>query len=230
MGLLTPSEETCQTGHDNAVRRTYRSDQELAMRDALEGWCRSRWPDARLVHELVMGRGVVRADLAAVSPGHLAAFEIKSEYDDTSRLMHQVGMFRLAVPELWIVTAARHAEDAKALHYLLPSVGVLLVTGAGEGRGKIDRTAVVIEVIAEATPFAPLAKAMLSLLWVAELAAEATRSRLIQCAPSKPPTHSRLVEAVLKLTPGEQMEVVCRQLRGREMMWRADPPVREISA
>ena len=73
MKLLTESD---QLSAGEKVRRLYRSKEELAIRDALERVCRLRWPEARLVHELVMGRGSVRADLAAVAPNHLAAFEI----------------------------------------------------------------------------------------------------------------------------------------------------------
>ena len=53
-----------------------------------------------------MGRGAVRADVAFITPNHIAVVEIKSDRDDTDRLLHQAGMFRAAVPELWIASLA----------------------------------------------------------------------------------------------------------------------------
>jgi hypothetical protein len=68
------------------------------LRDGLELIMRQRLPDARVVHELVMGAREVRADVVAIAPNHIAAVEVKGAYDNVSRLMHQVGMFQLCVP------------------------------------------------------------------------------------------------------------------------------------
>jgi hypothetical protein len=37
--------------------------------------------------------------------------------------------------------------------------------------------------------------------------------------------HARLVEAMLRLGPAERLAAVCRQMRARDALWRADPPV-----
>lgn len=209
-------------------RRPYRSTAELALRDAVERWGRSRWPDARVVHELVMDRGTVRADMAFVSPDHLVAIEIKSEYDDTSRLIHQAGMYRLAAPEVWIVAPARHAADVDLVGYLIPSLGLAKtdkdrVTGGEYVLGP-PPTQFEIEAAREPTPFAPVPRCALSLLWVAELADEARRARLL--AGGRPPTHANLVALLIdKLSSAEITTAVCRQLRARQAFWRADPPI-----
>lgn len=237
MSILTPSEQKAQTAVEKAVRTSYRSDAEIAMREVLEGWCRTRYPDSRLFHELVMGRGTVRADLAAIKTDHLAAFEIKGPFDNTERLLHQIAMFRLAVPELWIVVAGRHAKDAQVIRHLLPSVGLLEIVHVSNAQwdasdqrsyrsawqGTVDRTALRVEVIAEAEPFTVLPSALLGLCWVAELDAEAKRARLVQGSRN---THDKLATAMERLSPAEQMEAVCRQLRARETMFRADAPIR----
>lgn len=239
-GLLTPSEAKAQAAVETAVRKSYRSDAEIAMRDVLEAWCRARWPDARLFHELVMGRGTVRADLAAIAPAHLVAFEIKGPWDGLGRLLHQIAMFRLAVPELWLVVAGSSARDAGMIRHLLPSVGLIEIRHAaitdwdrqgaddyghiyGEAwGGKVDRGALTVEVIAESARFEPHPEALLDLLWVAELDAEAARHRV--GVSSRKATHQKLVEALLTLTPAEQLAAVCRRLRRRDTMFRADAP------
>jgi hypothetical protein len=119
----------------NAVgRMSYRSATEIKIREVLEAWCRKRWPKARLINELVVFRGEARADMAAVDENHLVAFEIKGPNDDTKRLIHQCGMFRLATPELWIVAAEPHCDDAMLMNYLLPSVGVACIKGLPQMR------------------------------------------------------------------------------------------------
>ena len=66
---------------------------------------------------MVMGGGRVRADVVAISTDHIAAFEVKGEYDETVRLLHQVGMYQLCVPEVWmVVPVGRHADDARCEH------------------------------------------------------------------------------------------------------------------
>lgn len=214
--LLQPVEPMDQA----APVRRYRSDDELAIRDALEPWGRSRWPEARCCHELVMNRGTARADMAFVAPRHLVSIEIKSAWDTTERLIPQIAMFRLATPECWVVVDQRHGRDADLVHWLLPTIGVALALREGDRRGPFR-----IEVQREPASFVPHPEAMLSLLWVRELLAEATASRLIQRRSSKPPSHRVLIDFMLRLDPAEQLAAVCRQLRARTALWRADPPV-----
>lgn len=207
------------------VRHVFnRSGAELAMRDAVERWGRAKWPEARVVHELVMDRGTVRADIAFVSPMHIAVVEIKSEHDDTSRLLHQCGMFRLAVPELWIAMTHRHAGDAKLIRHLMPSIGTCLSDRdrqIGPAPDHFD-----LDEVEPAALFVPWPAATLSLLWASELDAEARRSSLVQGRGSRPQSHASLITKMLRLTWDEQIVAVCRQLRAREAFWRADPPIR----
>ena len=102
--MIRETTPDAQGNYAGKKRPIYRSDNELKMREAVEAWGRPRWPNARVVHELVMGRGAVRADVAFITPNHIAVVEIKSDRDDTDRLLHQAGMFRAAVPELWIAS------------------------------------------------------------------------------------------------------------------------------
>jgi hypothetical protein len=215
----TPDAAARFTSNDR--RRSYRSEDELLMRDAVERWGRKRWPLARVVHELVMDRGTVRADVAFVSPAHLAVVEIKSQFDDTSRLLHQVGMFRLATPEVWIAAPHRHIEDAKLIRYLMPSIGIALsdrdrLHGALPDDFELDA-------VHEHEPFQPWPEACLALLWVEELRWEAEAARLVQGKGRH--THGSLLKALGTLRWPEQLAAVCRQLRGRPAFWKADPPI-----
>lgn len=204
---------------DQAVpaRRTYRSQDELDMRDAVDLWGRTKCPDARQVHELVMDRGKVRSDMALIQPAHFVAIELKSEWDSLDRLMLQAAMFRLASPELWVVCHERFLKDLDAVRYLIPTLGVMRATREPAFGGPFG-----LEIIHAAEPHVPCPTALLSLCWVAELHAEAVLARL--CGP-KAPTHARLVAMMERLSPAEQMAAVCRQLRKRNALWRADPPI-----
>lgn len=204
---------------DQAVPvKKYRSQDELEIRVAVDRWARQCWPGARQVHELVMNRGSVRADMAIIDESHFVSIEIKSEYDSTDRLMNQSGMFRLASPEFWLVVDHRHVRDTEFIRYLIPSIGVARAT-----RDKMYAGPFQIEVVHQAEPYQPYPAALLSLLWVAELHAEAVRRGLWN---GKAPSHARLVALLERLGPAEQIAAVCRQLRARDALWRADPPIR----
>ena len=123
--ILAPTKPLHQVG--TTQRR--RSADEIAIRDAVEAWGRERWPDARIFHELAVDRGTSRCDVAFVTPGHIASIEIKSAYDVTARLLQQVSLFRLATPEVWVVTASKHRRDVSLIRYLLPTVGVAVAGG-----------------------------------------------------------------------------------------------------
>lgn len=167
--------------------------------------------------------GIEFPTVAFVSPDHLVAVEIKSEYDDTSRLMNQAGMFRLAVPELWIVAPHRHTKDVELIRYLMPSIGSAL-SDRDRPYGPLP-SEFELEDIHPAAPFQPVPEACLSLLWVAELHAEASRARVIRGAARR--SHGALVAAMLTLTWPEHLAAVCRQIRARNAFWRADPPIVE---
>ncbi len=226
MSILRPTSSDAAAARINR-RLSHRSEQELKLREAVERWGRARWPEARVVHELVMDRGTVRADVAFVQRDHFAAIEIKSSYDETTRLLHQVGMFRLASPEVWIVSADRHRGDAELIRYLFPSVGIA-TSNVDRELGPLPEQ-FELEVRDEPAPFAPRLDAMLHLLWVDELYVEARTARLLQGKGRW--THAKLVDLLVKhLERDEIVAAVCRQLRGRDAFWRADPPIRGDAA
>lgn len=227
MTLLRPSEPAFMTA-EQAARRPghgWAARSELVLRNALEAFARERWPDARMCHELVMGEGKVRADMVAVCPDHIAAFEVKGEYDDTTRLLHQVGMYQLCVPEVWmVVPVGRHAEDARLIRHLLPSVGLLV--GAGQSaRNHYEFDGVefglVVEAWPEPRPVVP--DMMLRMLWRDELAGACRRTRCLDVTART--TRPAMVRALLDLPIGELRREVCTELRGRDALWRADPMV-----
>ena len=221
VGLIrTTTSEQAATGPQRWI---YRSQAELDMRVAVERWGREKWPDARVCHELVMDRGKVRADVAFVSPDHFAVVEIKSVSDIADRLLTQVGMFRLACPEVWIAAQTKHIGDAELVRFLLPSVGVL-VTQLENDHGPLPER-IDLEQVYPACPGSAHPSAMLHLLWVDELFDEAKRYGLIQGKPRL--THANLVKRLLRLSYDEQIVAVCRQLRARNAFWRADSPIAE---
>ena len=232
MTLIKPSEPWGMTAEQAAQRRGYAAKSELALRDKAEALCRNRWPDARVVHEIVMGQGSVRADLAAISLDHIAAFEIKGESDNTTRLLHQVGMYQLCVPEVWMVVPyGYHAEDARLIRHLLPSVGLLVgnaVNGWESGVDhrklrRIESPEFELAVEAEPVPREPVPKMMLEMLWRDELASACARTGCY--AASKKSTRPVMIKALLELPAVDIQHEVCAELRSRNALWRADPSV-----
>jgi hypothetical protein len=191
--------------------RRYRGPQEAALRDAVDLWGRARWPDARVCHELVMDRGTVRLDVAFVCPATLVTVELKSGFDTMERAIHQVAMATLASHEVWLICAGRYAEDMRLIHYLLPNVGIADHSGP-PGQEEI-------KVLAEAAPRVPHPVAQASLLWVAELA------RALGVGGPRPGSHAQLARRLAALPPEDRDALVCRELRGRNALWRADDPV-----
>jgi hypothetical protein len=82
---------------------------EERIRAKAEALLRRLFPDARIIHELVLCQGGVRIDLAAVRPGYIAALEIKSERDVLKRLPSQIEA-AMAVTDLFgVCVAEKHA-------------------------------------------------------------------------------------------------------------------------
>ena len=227
MTLIRASEPDCMTAVEAATRKGYAARSELALRQALETWCRTRWPVARVVHELVMGAGRVRADVVAIDTTHIAAFEVKGSFDDTTRLLHQVGMFQLCVPEVWMVVGAPHSDDARLIRHLLPSVGLLVAPEMDRSWVSASNPAreVSLSVEAEAQPRAPVPDMALEMLWSAELRGACAALRV---SVGSRATRSKMIKAILGagLTTDQISTAICAELRGRDAVWRADPPER----
>jgi hypothetical protein len=224
LAIMRPNEPIFMTADQAATRRGYAAKSELALRNSLEAFCRARWPDARICHEMMMGERKVRADVVTIDPAYIAAFEVKGEYDDTTRLLHQVGMYQLCVPEVWmVVPVGRHAEDARILRYLLPSVGLLVGAGTSDARHyEFDGKDFDLVVEAEPTPRAPHPEMMLEMLWRDELFGACDRLRL---ALSKKPTRPEMIKKLLDLPLATLQREVCTELRSRDAIWRADAPL-----
>ena len=219
--LMKGSEPSFMTATAAARRSGYAAMAELALREALEALCRERWPGARVVHELVMGEGKVRADVVAIDTAHIVAFEIKASYDNTVRLLHQVGMYQLCVPEVWMLVDQRHADDAKLIRHLLPCVGLIAAPDLRRTRPE----AVTLEIVAEPDPRPVVPEMLLRLLWAQELR--------ICCDEVGSPVTTKATRAVMvnrllsHLDVSTLIEVACRRLRARDALWRADAPVRD---
>lgn len=223
MAIMRPTEPWSMTAEKAAQRTGFASKAELVLRNALETFCRERWPAARVVHEIVMGEGRVRADVAAIDTAHIAAFEVKGEYDNTTRLLHQVGMYQLCVPEVWMVVATGHAEDAHLIRHLMPSVGLLVGTGQSMRRSyEFDGKNFGLTVEAEAVPRQPVPKLMLEMCWADELVGICDRTKTNR---GKKPTRPTMIKALLDLPFVQLQAEVCTALRGRDALWRADAPV-----
>ena len=182
MTLLKTNEPAFMTAEGAARRHGYAARSELALRNALEAFARSRWPDARICHEMVMGERKVRADMVAVDVAHIAAFEIKGEYDETVRLLHQVGMYQLCCPEVWMcVPIGRHAEDAKLIRHLIPSVGLLVGSGqSNRNHYEFDGKEFGLIVEAEPARFDPVPEMALEMMWRDELASNVNAPAVTQ--------------------------------------------------
>ena len=225
MALLKPSSASFMTAEAAAQRHGHASRSELGLRNALEAFCRERWPNARVVHELVMGARQVRADVVAIDTSWLVAVEVKGAHDDTTRLLHQVGMYQLCVPEVWVVCAKKHVDDAKLIHHLLPSVGVITGNGIEGDRWstKLDVEDVKLEVIHESAPREPAVDMLLEIMWAAELKAMCGR---LKVPVGSKPTRPAMIRAIRDLAIDELRREVCTELRARDALWRADAPVR----
>ena len=86
-------------------------------------------PTARILDELGICCGTVRADMAVVN-GFLKGFEIKSDQDNLNRLPFQAAAYNKVFDTLTIVVGARHLQEVEAT---VPGWwGVLLVDANGE--------------------------------------------------------------------------------------------------
>lgn len=94
------------------------SEAEERVRGKAEAMMRRRYPDGRVIHELVLQQGGVRIDLACVTPDRLVVAEIKSERDTLSRLDRQLRRAVAVADEIWVCVAEKHGQAAaKAWDY-----------------------------------------------------------------------------------------------------------------
>lgn len=224
MTLLTGSEPNFQAVQ--GMGRGYAGWSERIMRDALEHWARNRWPDHRIVHELVVGEGKTRADMVSIGTDHMVAFEIKGGGDVSTRMLHQVGLAQLAIPEVWVVITDRHGPDAELIKHLLPSLGVIRIDGVDRVSWRADpsiTTRVSVTVVDEPKPFLVVPRATACLLWRAELE---TIVRCERLDAGRRPTRAKMIDKLLEhCHPVQVLQHCCTALRARDALWRADPPI-----
>lgn len=66
---------------------------EEQIRRAASGWIRARWPAVRVLYEVGLEHGQVRADIVTLSREELHGFELKSHADKIRRLPEQVRVY-----------------------------------------------------------------------------------------------------------------------------------------
>lgn len=106
----------------------------LALESRLEGR-KSSATNTLIRHELAVGQGVRRVDLAVVS-GHLAGYEIKSDADTLARLEGQAEAYGRVFDYLTLVTTSRLLTKATER---LPSWWGLIRADASSGNVKLEQ-------------------------------------------------------------------------------------------
>lgn len=183
----------------SASEERIRAKAEAALRDV--------WPDARIIHELMLQQGGCRIDLAAVTPDRLIAVEIKSEKDVLDRLKRQSEQAQLVADLFCVVLTEKHWRSAWEDRH------VCITDAAKEDEvaeyfKREQRRALI------ATCNAP---ARLQMLWADEL------RRVAGTGPRAARMFS-IRQASDFLTGSEVRRRVCAALRARPFP-RADPPV-----
>lgn len=92
----------------SAAEKRIREKAVTALRDV--------WPDARIVHELMLRPGGCCIDLAAITESRLIVLEIKSERDVLTRLKRQALQAIDVADDLTVVLAEKHWGSALDKH------------------------------------------------------------------------------------------------------------------
>jgi hypothetical protein len=90
------------------------SDAEARIRDKAAAYLRKNYPNARIVHELVLSSGNIRIDLAAITENKIVVVEIKSERDTLKRLGAQVEFATYVANEIIVFINEKHTNALKA--------------------------------------------------------------------------------------------------------------------
>ncbi len=170
------------------------------------------YPEALVLPEMGLEYGLVRMDVAALSPTCLHGYEVKADADTLRRLPTQAISYSAVMDRCTLVAGARHLERGQAL---VPDWWGLVLARPGQDGVTLE------EVRPAADNPSPNAGATLHLLWRAELLAlleEAGAARGLRSA-GKARLLARLVEALPRTTLRDRVrQVVCA--RGD---WRAAP-------
>ncbi len=192
---------------------------EREIRDHAAARLRQMMPEARIIHELVVGG--CRADLAAVQPERITLVEIKSRKDTLKRLEKQVRQFGRAAHEVIVIadekwfdttpynSGAPRFVPSEALQQSAPNVTVWAYPES-EARPNYSGWSIPRWWGAHAEPHAAR---LLEICWKDELLAECQRHRIPATGRTSRPMMIR--DMALLMTGREIARAVCRQLRMR---------------
>ena len=179
---------------------------EERIRAKAEAHLRRTFPDARIVHELVLQQGGCRIDLAAVTQDRLVCVEVKSERDVLTRLPDQVEAMRRVCDAWRVCCADSHVDKVREVAGWIGAVSETELGTPAYRLGSLWRDSL------EGTCNAP---ARLDMLWADELrwiaGIKASRWPCIRAASDS-------------MTGAQVRRAVCAVLRNRSFP-RADAPV-----
>lgn len=201
----------------------FASEEEATIRAATVARIRDLLPGARIIHELNVEQGTVRADIAAVEVDRLYLFEIKSARDTLHRLPNQLRLFHpvchglvVVADEKWCgrATAAGFPNcDARAIIAHNAPLASLWQWPEPERPWGRDWTL-------PAHLSIPWPHRMLRLLWTEELR-DVARDLEIPTT-TRAPGYKLAALIANQATGSEITAAVCRTLRRRTFAW-ADP-------
>jgi hypothetical protein len=198
----------------------FASDAESQIRDATANRIRDLLPYARIIHELNVEHGTVRADVAAVTEDRLYLFEIKSSRDNLHRLPTQLRHFHPVCHGLVVVTDEKWCGAATAAGY--PNCDARAIIRHHGGNIPLWQWPEPERVYGRdwtlpATTTVPWHHRMLHLLWTDELRVLARDHSLPVNARF---TGRQLCRDIAAAVPGSAIETaVCRALRARAFKW-----------
>ena len=183
------------------------SEAEERIRTKCEAALRQHFPDARIIHELVVRQGSCRLDLAAVTPNRIILIEVKSERDVLTRLPQQAKEAREVADLFRAVVTEKHIDKAREV------MGWSGVVDEDDFTREIATSWATRQLMT--TPIN--APARLSMLWANELQIVA------ECSPRTNRT-ACIFKASEYYTGSELRRRICDALRARHYP-RADPPI-----
>jgi len=183
------------------------SAEEQAMRRAVDGWARQRWPDARMIDELVLGER--RIDRVYVRPNDIIGIEFKGPRDTVTgeRISKQMREFNFYLPEVWLAVHARLADHEAIKYYR----NVLVVSDDG--------------VVTELNFFGQqpyrdelCCSRLLDHLWKSEALAIGARRGLIQPQLGRKWKEGKIKSILARMLTGHEiMQECCAELRSRPL-------------
>jgi hypothetical protein len=164
---------------------------EEQIRRAAGAWIAMRWPHVRVLHEVGLEHGQVRADIVTLTPEELHGFELKSHADKIRRLPEQVRVYGETMDRATLVVSYRLFHAAQSI---VPAWWGLC----------LFRDTRPLEVVRDAAVNpAPTGLTTARLLWrdeALELLRESGRARGLAKAP-----RLRLYQELLKVVPADEL-------------------------